>query len=49
MVENLRTDDEALLNFGLDWLRFALFGEKTMRVKDEVLEKKRDELGHITE
>lgn len=48
-MEKLRTDDEALLNFGLDWLRFAFFAENTMKVKGEVLEKKRDELGLITE
>ncbi len=30
-VETLRTDDHALLLFGFRWLRFALFGEPTMR------------------
>jgi uncharacterized protein len=30
-VERLRTDDHALLLFGLHWLRFALFGEPTLR------------------
>lgn len=37
-VEKIRTDDEALLNFGVDWLRFSLCGEPTMRVRPEVLE-----------
>jgi Fe-S-cluster containining protein len=30
-VERLRTDDRALLLFGFRWLRFALFGEPTLR------------------
>jgi Fe-S-cluster containining protein len=32
-VEAIRTDDEELLDFAMDWLRFSLFGEKTMRLK----------------
>lgn len=32
-VGEIKKDDEELLKFGFDWLRFALFGEKTMRVK----------------
>jgi Fe-S-cluster containining protein len=31
LVERLRTDDRALLLFGFRWLRFALFGEPTLR------------------
>lgn len=30
-LEQLRKDDEALLAFGILWLRFALYGERTMR------------------
>jgi hypothetical protein len=37
-VEDMRRDDEALLRFGFLWLRFSLFGEKTVRVKAEVAE-----------
>ena len=37
-VEEMRTSDEALLRFSFLWLRFALFGEKTMRVKEDALE-----------
>ncbi len=33
LVEQLRTDDEALLRFGFRWLRFALFGEPTLTVR----------------
>lgn len=31
LVEALRTDDRALLRFAFRWLRFALFGEPTVR------------------
>lgn len=37
-VEVLRSDDEELLDFAMDWLRFSLFGEKTMRVRKPVLD-----------
>ncbi len=32
-IEKLRTDDEALLKFASVWLRYALFGEPTMKVR----------------
>jgi len=35
-VEELRYNDEALLRFGFQWLRFGLFGEPTMKPKPEV-------------
>ena len=35
-VEALRTDDQELLEFGMQWLRFAIFGEKSMRMKPGV-------------
>ncbi len=34
-VERMRVDDEELLEFGFLWLRFALFGERTMKVRPE--------------
>lgn len=37
-VEEMRSDDEALLRFAFLWLRFSLFGEKTMKVRAEVTE-----------
>ncbi|MBI5478499.1 MAG: YkgJ family cysteine cluster protein [Deltaproteobacteria bacterium] len=43
-VEQMRTDDEALLRFGLDWLRFALFAEPAVKVNPKVLEAKRQAL-----
>ena len=44
-IKKIKTDDEQLLNFGLNWLRFALFGENTLKVKDEEWERKQGELG----
>lgn len=44
LVEALKTDDEALLNFGFDWLRFSLFREATIKVKDEELARKKKEI-----
>ncbi len=35
LVEQLRTDDLALLDFAYRWLRFALFAEPTLRVRRE--------------
>jgi len=32
-VEAIRVDDLELLDFGVQWLRFALFGEKSMKVR----------------
>ena len=32
-VEALRNDDEELLEFGIQWLRFAIFGERSMKVR----------------
>lgn len=38
-MEEARHDDEVLLRFAFLWLRFSLFGEKTMRVKADAVEK----------
>ena len=44
--EQIKTDDEALLEFGINkWLKFALFREDTMVVKDKELEKSAKSLG----
>jgi hypothetical protein len=37
-VDEMRSHDEALLRFAYLWLRFSLFGEKTMKVKPHVAE-----------
>jgi len=45
VIKKMETDDEALLDFGYDWLRFSLFGEDTLRIKGEIVEEKKRELG----
>jgi len=45
VIKKMETDDEVLLGFGFDWLRFSLFGENTLRIKGELIEEKRRELG----
>ena len=42
--EDLKSDDVELLRFAYNWLKFALFGEKTMKVKGDVLEAKRKKM-----
>jgi Fe-S-cluster containining protein len=37
-VGEMRSDDEALLRFAFLWLRFSLFGERTVKVKASVAE-----------
>ncbi len=37
-VEEMRYDDEALLRFAFMWLRFSLFGERTVRPREGVVE-----------
>jgi hypothetical protein len=34
LVESLRNDDDALLRFAFRWLRFALFAEPVLPVRD---------------
>jgi uncharacterized protein len=43
-IEDLKRDDIALLKFGFSWLRFSFFGEKTLKIKDEVVQAKQSEL-----
>jgi Fe-S-cluster containining protein len=44
-IEQMRTDDEELLRFAFLWLRFSLFGEKTMKLKPEVAEAFKERAG----
>jgi Fe-S-cluster containining protein len=43
-IEEIKTDDIALLRFGYKWLRFSLFGEETMKIRPEIAEDKEKEL-----
>ena len=38
-LEAIKTNDEALLRFAFRWLRFALFAEPTMKVREEYVER----------
>ncbi len=40
----MKEDDVELLKFGFQWLRFSLFGEKTMTINTEIAEDKTREL-----
>ena len=37
-LEKIKTDDEELLKFSFDWIRFSMFGDKTLQVREDVLE-----------
>jgi hypothetical protein len=43
-VEKMKNDDAALLEFGYDWLKFSIFGENTMTIKEVVREAKQKEI-----
>ncbi len=38
-LDRIKLDDQELLKFGFKWLKFGLLGERTMKVKEEVLKK----------
>jgi hypothetical protein len=44
-VEQMRCDDEELLRFAFLWLRFSLFGERTVKVKADAVEDMKAKLG----
>lgn len=37
--KKIKIDDEALLKFGFDWVRFGLFGEDTIKIQGDITEK----------
>ena len=43
-IEKLRTDDEELLRFGFLWIKYSTLKEETLKLKDEVLIAKQQEL-----
>jgi len=44
LQERIKADDVELMKFSMNWLRFAMFGEKSVDVKDDVLKSKKKEL-----
>ena len=43
-VESIGSNDVKLMLFAFQWLKFCIFGEPTMKVKDKVLKGKQEEL-----
>lgn len=39
VIEKIKEDEEDLLSFGYRWIRFNLFGEDTLKLKDKELDK----------
>jgi Fe-S-cluster containining protein len=44
-IQEMEYSDEALLRFGFLWLRFSLFGEPTMRIRQDVVEAFKEQQG----
>jgi Fe-S-cluster containining protein len=38
VVEKIKTDDKELLKFGFEWLKYCLFGEKTIKINSKSAE-----------
>jgi Fe-S-cluster containining protein len=47
VVNTIRTDDVELMKFAFQWLRFSLFREPTMKIREDVLEDKKKSMGNI--
>ncbi len=43
-VAQIKADDIEMMKFAFNWLRFALFGEATMKIRRDVMDKKKGEL-----
>jgi len=43
-IHEMQGSDEALLRFGFWWIRFALFGERTMRIRPEAMQEVQEKL-----
>ena len=44
-IEAIRSDDEELLDLGLQWIRFGLWREPTLKIRDEVIRAKKAQIG----
>jgi uncharacterized protein len=38
-IEDMKNDDVALLKFGFKWIKFAIFGEQVLKVRESVIKK----------
>jgi Fe-S-cluster containining protein len=48
LVESIRSNDVELMKFGFTWLRFALFSEPQMKIREDVRERKSKSMGNLT-
>jgi Fe-S-cluster containining protein len=48
LVESIRSDDVELMKFGFKWLRYALFGEPLIEIREDVRERKSKSMGNLT-
>ena len=39
VIEKIKNDEEELLSFGYRWVRFSLFSEDTLKLKDKEMDK----------
>jgi Fe-S-cluster containining protein len=44
LVDRIRTDDVELMKFAFGWLKFALFSETTMKIREQVLQVRKRQL-----
>jgi len=47
LLEKLRSDDVELMHFAFKWLRYSLFGEPLMKIRKDVLERKKTSMGNL--
>ena len=43
VIEKIKKDEVELMKFGFNWLKFSLFGENTMKVKEKVIKERKEE------
>jgi len=44
-IEKIKEDDIELMKFAFRWLKFSLFGENTMKMKDEAVRERKEGIG----
>jgi uncharacterized protein len=48
VINKMKADDEALLDFGYQWVKFTLFSEGSLRLKDKAMDKLLQSKGKVT-
>jgi hypothetical protein len=44
ILERIREDEVEMMKFGFRWMKFSLFGEDAIKVKEEVLQAKKEKM-----